>query len=115
MEMDAAALTFADATFDIVYAPYLISVVPDPVAVAREMRRVCKPGGRIVVLNHFKSDNPVLSRIERAISPMTVHIGFKSDLDLHGFLHQAELTPISIQKVNLPPMWSLVTCMKNYD
>ena len=78
MEMDAAALTFDDNSFDIVYAPYLISVVPDPVAVAREMRRVCKPGGRIVILNHFKSDNPVLSRIETAISPLTVHIGFKS-------------------------------------
>jgi phosphatidylethanolamine/phosphatidyl-N-methylethanolamine N-methyltransferase len=115
MEMDAAALTFEDNTFDIVYAPYLISVVPDPVAVAREMRRVCKPGGRIVILNHFKSDNPVLSRIETAISPMTVHIGFKSDLDLHGFLHQADLTPISIQKVNLPPMWTLVTCVKDHN
>lgn len=113
MEMDAAALSFDDDTFDIVYAPYLISVVPDPVAVAREMRRVCRPGGRIVILNHFKSDNPVLSRIETAISPMTVHIGFKSDLDLYGFLRQAELTPISIQKVNLLSMWSLVTCVKD--
>ncbi len=111
-EMDAAALTFSDDSFDIVYAPYLISVVPDPVAVAREMRRVCKPGGRIVILNHFKSENPVLSRIETAISPMTVHIGFVSDLDLPGFLAQAELTPISIDKVNLLSMWSLVTCVK---
>ncbi|MGD9903164.1 MAG: class I SAM-dependent methyltransferase [Vicinamibacterales bacterium] len=114
-EMDAAALTFEDDAFDIVYAPYLISVVPDPVAVAREMRRVCKPGGRIVILNHFKSDNALLSRIETAISPMTVHIGFKSDLDLHGFLHQADLTPISIQKVNVPPMWTLVTCVKDHE
>jgi hypothetical protein len=56
-----------------------------------------------------------LSRIETAISPMTVHIGFKSDLDLPGFLAQADLTPISIQKVNLPPMWSLVTCVKDHD
>ncbi len=111
-EMDAAALTFPDDSFDIVYAPYLISVVPDPVAVAREMRRVCKLGGRIVILNHFKSENPVLSRIETAISPMTVHIGFVSDLDLPGFLAQAELTPISIDKVNLLSMWSLVTCVK---
>ena len=46
LEMDAAKTTFADDTFDIVYAPYLISVVPDPVKVAREMRRICKPGGR---------------------------------------------------------------------
>ncbi len=112
LEMDAAAMTFPDESFDIVYAPYLISVVPDPVKVAQEMRRVCKPGGRIVVLNHFKSTNPLLSRIETAISPLTVHIGFKSDLDLQGFLTQAQLTPISIQKVNFPKIWTLVTCAR---
>src|SRR5215510_1926378 len=77
LEMDAASLTFADDCFDIVYAPYLVSVVPDPVQVVREMRRVCRPGGKIIVLNHFRSANPFLSRIERAISPLTVHIGFK--------------------------------------
>ena len=112
MEMDAAKTTFADDTFDIVYAPYLISVVPDPVTVACEMRRVCKPGGKIVILNHFRSANPVLSRVERAISPLTVHIGFKSDLDLPAFLAQAELRPESIEKVNVPKIWSLVTCVK---
>jgi phosphatidylethanolamine/phosphatidyl-N-methylethanolamine N-methyltransferase len=112
MEMDAAKTTFADDTFDIVYAPYLISVVPDPVQVAREMRRVCKPGGKIVILNHFRSANPVLSRVERTISPLTVHIGFKSDLDLPAFLAQAELQPESIEKVNVPKIWSLVTCVK---
>jgi phosphatidylethanolamine/phosphatidyl-N-methylethanolamine N-methyltransferase len=113
VEMDAANLTFADDSFDIVYAPYLVSVVPDPVKVVREMRRVCRPGGKIIVLNHFRSANPILSRIERAISPFTVHIGFKSDLDLPGFLAQADLKPISIEKVNFPKIWSLVTCIKN--
>jgi phosphatidylethanolamine/phosphatidyl-N-methylethanolamine N-methyltransferase len=112
LEMDAANLTFADDAFDIVYAPYLVSVVPDPVKVVREMRRVCKPGGKIIVLNHFRSANPILSRVERAISPFTVHIGFKSDLDLPGFLAQADLQPVSIQKVNVPRIWSLVTCVK---
>jgi phosphatidylethanolamine/phosphatidyl-N-methylethanolamine N-methyltransferase len=113
LEMDAQNLTFADDSFDIVYAPYLVSVVPDPVRVALEMRRVCKPGGKIIILNHFRSANPVLSRLERAISPFTVHIGFKSDLDLPGFLAQAELKPISIEKVNVPKIWSLVTCTKD--
>ena len=112
-EMDAANLTFADDSFDIVYAPYLVSVVPDPVQVVREMRRVCRPGGKIIVLNHFRSANAVLSRVERALSPFTVHIGFKSDLDLPGFLAQADLKPISIEKVNFPKIWSLVTCLKN--
>jgi phosphatidylethanolamine/phosphatidyl-N-methylethanolamine N-methyltransferase len=111
--MDAADIRFANDTFDIVYAPYLISVVPDPVAVAREMRRVCRYGGRIVILNHFRSASPLLASIERAISPFTVHIGFKSDLDLPAFLAQAELKPISIEKVNFPRIWSLVTCVKD--
>ena len=112
LEMDAAHMKFADDSFDIVYAPYLISVVPDPVAVAREMRRVCKPGGRIIFLNHFRSPNRLLASVERAISPFTVHIGFKSDLDLPAFLAQAELEPVSIEKVNIPRIWSLVTCVK---
>lgn len=112
LQMDAADLRFADDSFDIVYAPYLISVVPDPVQVAREMRRVCRPGGRIIFLNHFLSPNPILSRLERAISPLTIHIGFKSDLDLPAFLAQADLQPISIEKVNVPKIWSLVTSVK---
>ena len=113
IEMDAASLTFPDSSFDIVYAPYLISVVPDPVKVVREMRRVCRPGGRIIILNHFLSPNSVLSRLERLISPATIHIGFKSDLDLPAFLAQADLKPVSIEKVNWPRIWSLVTCVKS--
>jgi phosphatidylethanolamine/phosphatidyl-N-methylethanolamine N-methyltransferase len=113
LQMDATRLSFDDDSFDIVYAPYLISVVPDPVAVAREMRRVCRPGGRIIILNHFRSVNPVMSWGERLISPLTIHIGFKSDLDLQGFLAQADLHPVSIEKVNIPRIWSLVTCIKD--
>ncbi len=112
-EMDAATLKFADDTFDIVYAPYLISVVADPVAVVREMHRVCRPGGRIIFLNHFRSENRALAWVERGISPLTVHIGFKSDLDLPAFLAQSNLDPISIEKVNFPRIWSLVTCVKD--
>jgi phosphatidylethanolamine/phosphatidyl-N-methylethanolamine N-methyltransferase len=112
LQMDAADLKFADNAFDIVYAPYLISVVPDPVKVAQEMHRVCRPGGRIIFLNHFLSPNAILSRLERAISPLTIHIGFKADLDLPAFLAQADLKPISIEKVNVPRIWSLVTSIK---
>ena len=110
--MDAADLKFPDNSFDIVYAPYVISVVSDPVAVVREMRRVCRPGGRFIVLNHFRSLRPYAAMIERAISPLTVHIGFKADLDLPAFLAQADLKPVSIEKVNVPRIWSLVTCVK---
>jgi phosphatidylethanolamine/phosphatidyl-N-methylethanolamine N-methyltransferase len=112
LQMDAADLKFPDNAFDIVYAPYLISVVPDPVRVAGEMRRVCRPGGRVILLNHFLSPNLFLSRVERLISPFTIHIGFKADLDLPAFLTQAEMQPQSIEKVNFPKIWSLVTVIK---
>ena len=112
MKMDAANMKFEDESFDIVYAPYLISVVPDPVAVAREMSRVCRRGGRVIILNHFRSANRIVAAVERAISPFTVHIGFKSDLDLPAFLAQADLKPVTIEKVNIPRIWSLVTCIK---
>jgi phosphatidylethanolamine/phosphatidyl-N-methylethanolamine N-methyltransferase len=112
LQMDAADLRFADDSFDIVYAPYLISVVPDPVKVAQEMYRVCRPGGRVIILNHFLSPNRILSRLERLISPATIHIGFKADLDLPAFLAQADLHPVSIEKVNWPRIWSLVTVVK---
>ena len=113
LQMDAGDLKFAEGSFDIVYAPYLISVVPDPVKVAQEMHRVCRSGGRIIFLNHFLSPNGLLSRMERMISPYTIHIGFKADLDLPAFLAQANLHPISIEKVNVPRLWSLVTCVKD--
>jgi phosphatidylethanolamine/phosphatidyl-N-methylethanolamine N-methyltransferase len=113
IEMDATKMTFADNAYDVVYAPYVISVVPDPVAVAKEMYRVCRPGGRVVILNHFKSFNPLMSKIETAISPMTVHIGFTADLDLPKFLEQADLRPKSIEKVNVPKIWTLITVVKD--
>jgi phosphatidylethanolamine/phosphatidyl-N-methylethanolamine N-methyltransferase len=110
IQMDATHLKFPDNSFDIVYAPYFISCVPDPIGVTREMRRVCRPGGRIVFLNHFLSDGPILSRVERAIAPLTVHLGFKSDFDLPAFLTQTGLRAASTYKVNVPRIWSLVIC-----
>jgi phosphatidylethanolamine/phosphatidyl-N-methylethanolamine N-methyltransferase len=113
MEMDAAHLKFPDETFDIVYAPYLVNCVSDPIGVVNEMKRVCKRGGKIVIVNHFRSANPVLSRLDRWLSPLTVHIGFKSDLDLPGFIEQSGLRPVSIEKVMPTRLWTLVICAKD--
>ena len=112
LHMNAEALTFPDESFDVVYAPYTISVVSDPIKAVHEMRRVCRRGGRFVFLNHFRSSHRLGARLERFISPLTVHFGFKADLDLTAFLAQAGLEPISIEKVNIPRIWSLVTCKK---
>jgi len=110
---DAARLTFPDASFDRVYAPYVISVVPDPLQALREMCRVCRPGGRIVILNHFRSVNPLLARIEAAMAPLTLRLGFRSDLDLWTLLEPAGLCVARVQKVNWPSIWTVVTCLKD--
>ena len=112
--MDAARLTFPDESFDVVYAAYVMSVVPDPLVVLSEMRRVCRLGGHIVLLNHFLSDAPFLSKVERLISPIaTARLGFRTDLDARLLLERAELRPIAIRKVNTPKIWTLVTCRRD--
>ena len=112
--MDAARLTFPDESFDVVYAAYVISVVPDPLAVLTEMRRVCRVGGHIVLLNHFLSDIPVLSKVERLFSPIaTARLGFRTDLDARLLLERARLRRVAIRKVNTPKIWTLVKCRRD--
>lgn len=112
-EMDASAIQFPDDSFDVVYAPYLINCVPDPIGVAKEMYRVCRPGGRIIFLNHFHSSNPIMSTLERLWTPVSIYMGFTVDLSLDGLLEQTGLRAASIEKVNFPKaLWRLVTCVK---
>jgi phosphatidylethanolamine/phosphatidyl-N-methylethanolamine N-methyltransferase len=114
LQMDASNLGFPDESFDVVYAAYVISVVPDPLAVLREMRRVCRVGGAIVLLNHFLSHIPVVAVAERLISPLTAGLGFRADLHAQRLLERTRLRPVSIHKVNRPPIWTLIRCCKDY-
>ena len=113
LQMDASALTFPDESFDIVYAPYLVSVVPDP----GPGRARDAPGLPARRPRHHPEPLPQLEpdRLLGRALDLTADrpIGFKSDLDLPAFLAQAELHPVSIEKVNIPPIWSLVTCIKD--
>ncbi len=107
--MDASHLDFEDDTFDAVFAAYVITVVPDPEKVISEIRRVCKRNGRIVFLNHFESDNPVLSMIERAISPFCAkRMAFRTDFPLSKLLEVEGLD--MVRKRHMPPLnlWKIV-------
>ena len=108
--MDASALDFGEAEFDATVATYTISAVPDPLAVLHEMRRVTKPGGTLVILNHFQSENPVMRQIEDVFAPLCVHFGWKTNLALSPLLRAAGLTPEVIRRVNLLRGWHLVKC-----
>jgi phosphatidylethanolamine/phosphatidyl-N-methylethanolamine N-methyltransferase len=109
--MDASALDFGDGEFDATLATYVISAVPDPVAVLREMRRVTKPGGTLVILNHFRSQNPFMRHVEDALAPMCAHLGWKTNLALTPLLRTVGLTPEVTRRVNLLRGWRLVKCV----
>lgn len=113
LEANGERLPFDDGSFDVVVAPYVMSVVPDPVSVGRELHRVCKPGGQILLLNHFLSQDSFGARLERWISPLTRRLGWRTDLSLPWLLKGAGLTLIHRAAVNLPPIWTLVTCVKD--
>src|SRR5271170_2181471 len=73
---DALNLDFPDNSFDDVTTFHVMTVVPDPVRMMSEMVRVCKPGGRIVIVNHFASEKPLLFFMGKLITPLTKLLGW---------------------------------------
>ena len=101
-QMDARALDFADDSFDTIAAMHVLSVVPEPERVMAEMARVCKPGGKIVITNHFVRTKGLLASLERIAAPFANLIGWHSDFPIETVLKQKGL---SLEKqVRLPPM-----------
>lgn len=109
--MDATSMSFGDNEFDKAVATYTISAVPDPVAVLREMRRVVKPGGTLVILNHFRSERRVTGWVEDLLAPVCTRLGWKSNLPLSPLLEQVGLVPESIAHVNMFKGWRLLKCI----
>jgi ubiquinone/menaquinone biosynthesis C-methylase UbiE len=73
-EMDVQHLEFPDHVFDTVFATFVFCSVPDPVAGLRELKRVCKPGGKLVLLEHMRPGNPVLGFIFDVLNPLVVRM-----------------------------------------
>ncbi len=76
LEMDAMDLRLSDSSFDYVMAFHVVSVVPDANRLMREAQRVCRPGGTIVVINHFRSEKRVLAALDRRLEPITRRCGW---------------------------------------
>jgi phosphatidylethanolamine/phosphatidyl-N-methylethanolamine N-methyltransferase len=109
--MDATSMDFGDDEFDKALATYTISAVPDPVAVLREMRRVVKPGGVLVILNHFRSERRLMGWLEDLVAPICTRLGWKSNLALMPLLAQVGLEPELVARVNMFNGWRLVKCV----
>ncbi len=110
LEMDAEDLRFADSSFDKVVAMYVVSVVSDPSRMVEEMRRVCKPGGEIFIVNHFRARNPVIRVLEGLLSPLAKLVGFHPDLDLDDLLQKTRLDVVDIKSANLFGYWKVLRC-----
>jgi phosphatidylethanolamine/phosphatidyl-N-methylethanolamine N-methyltransferase len=74
--MDAGALEFPDAQFDVALAPYVMSVVPSPAKALDEMWRVLRPGGQMVLMNHFSAERGLRARAEAALESAAGWLGW---------------------------------------
>jgi phosphatidylethanolamine/phosphatidyl-N-methylethanolamine N-methyltransferase len=106
--MDARKLRFPEGSFDKVLAPYVISVVPDPAAVMAEMTRVCRPGGRVLVVNKFQSGFAPMAGVERALTPLSTWIGFRMDVPVDEIAKHPGLKLLRRSRVNLFGLWTLL-------
>lgn len=88
---NALQLPFRDDSFDHVLLSHVITVVSDPVRLIEETRRVIRPGGQIVIINHFRSSNRIIGLIEKWLCPLCQHLGWRSDLCLQELLNQTGL------------------------
>jgi phosphatidylethanolamine/phosphatidyl-N-methylethanolamine N-methyltransferase len=113
LQMDAGAMTFEDDAFDLVIAAYVVTAVPDYRKLMSEMVRVSRPGGRLVLLNHFTQTSPMIAAVEKAISPICVKIGFRTDLSVDEVIDGWPLIKERDDRVKPLGMWHVVECVND--
>ena len=91
LEMDAQATDFAPESFDVAVAMFVASVVPDPRALLAELRRVVRPGGKILLLNHFAAESGPMWWAERALAPASRLLGWHPDIRMEHVMAPDEL------------------------
>ncbi len=90
-EMDAGDLKFATESFDTVVAMYVMTVVPDPEKVMKELARVCKTGGQVLIVNHFSTEEGVRGWVERRMAPFGDKLGWRPVFDVDRVMVCPEL------------------------
>ena len=108
-EMDATNLEFDDDSFDTVVAMYVITVVPEPEKVMRELARVTKPGGQVMLVNHFSQDDGVRGWVERQMAPFADLVGWHSVFDVSRVMVCDDLS--LVERRSLRP-WGIFTMMR---
>ena len=105
-QMDARVLDFPDASFDWVAAMHVLSVVPEPERVMSEISRVLRPGGRVMITNHFARERGFLAMLERITTPFADSLGWHSDFAIESVLGEDDL---SIEERSTLPPFGMMT------
>ena len=113
--MNAETMDFPDDSFDSVAAMYVASVVQDRQKLMSEIFRVCKPGGRIVLLNHFSHPNSYLSAAENILEPLSKYLGFYPNVELQAFCEETGFQPDQEIPVNLFNYWTILFARNKKD
>ncbi|RUM95024.1 MAG: SAM-dependent methyltransferase [Thiothrix sp.] len=111
--MDAEKMTFGDNRFDKVVAMYVASVVPNPIQLVAEMRRVCRPGGELLFVNHFHSNRPVVKSMEKLLMPLSQKLGFNPGFSEYEFIRDTELKVNRSRSVNMFGYWKLLQILND--
>lgn len=85
-QMDARQIAFPDASFDHVAAMHVMSVVPEPEKVLDEMARVCRPGGSVMIANHFAGRAEGWTFAEQLAAPLANLLGWHADFAIDRVL-----------------------------
>ena len=107
--MDAGELGFPAESFDTVVAMYTLTVVPDPAKVMRELQRVCKVGGQVILVNHFSQDDGVLGWVERRMAPFGDKLGWHPVFDFDRVMVCENLKVLDRQALR---PWGLFTMLR---
>jgi phosphatidylethanolamine/phosphatidyl-N-methylethanolamine N-methyltransferase len=91
IEMDAGKMTFADDSFDVVVAMYVLTVVPDPAQVMAELERVCRPGGEVIIVNHFSQSHGLRGAVEKALAPFATRLGWRPEFPMQTLMSRPRL------------------------
>ncbi|HEY6420867.1 MAG TPA: methyltransferase domain-containing protein [Candidatus Binataceae bacterium] len=110
---DALNLDFPDASFDDVLTFHVMTVVPDPARMMSEMMRVCKPGGRIVIVTHFASANPLLYFFNSIINPGTKLLGWTTRLRARDVLRGQRITLERHERVSALSFHTVIVARKD--
>ncbi|WP_439574495.1 class I SAM-dependent methyltransferase [Phreatobacter sp.] len=112
LQMDAGRLAFPDASFDCVVAMFLITVVPDPERVMAELDRVCKPGGEVILVNHFAAEGGIRKLVEKAAAPFGDRLGWHPDFPFERVMGQKDLSLIEKKPAGFGGLFTLVRFRK---